>query len=89
MRFDAGALEAVAEQDRYANRREVGESIPVVIWNPLGWERKGDVTIAVQEPTGKPETFAWTENEESGKTRTPARLVERNNATRRNQGANS
>jgi alpha-mannosidase len=44
--IDAGALEAVADkvntQSKEANR------IPVIVYNPLGWERSGDVTVKVQ-----------------------------------------
>ncbi|HEY2859633.1 MAG TPA: glycoside hydrolase family 38 C-terminal domain-containing protein [Terracidiphilus sp.] len=44
-------------------------AIPVVVWNPLGWERTGDVAVKVQSATGKPQSFTWLEG---GKVRTAA-----------------
>ncbi len=41
----AGALETLAERINTA-----GEGIPVLIYNPLGWERTGDVKVQVQLP---------------------------------------
>ncbi len=41
----AGALETVAERIN-----TVGEGIPVLVYNPLGWERTGDVKVQVQLP---------------------------------------
>jgi alpha-mannosidase len=49
--------------------------IPVVLWNPLGWERTGDVTVKVQEPNpksapaGQVKAFLWSYGED--KTRFP------------------
>lgn len=44
-KISAGALETVGE--RVDTR---GEGIPVVVYNPLGWERSGDVHVHVQLP---------------------------------------
>ncbi|MGA2649114.1 MAG: glycoside hydrolase family 38 C-terminal domain-containing protein [Terracidiphilus sp.] len=44
-------------------------TIPVVVWNPVGWERSSDVAVKVQSATGKPESYTWTEG---GKVRTAA-----------------
>ncbi len=78
--IDANALQAV--QDRIDTRNELKfeNAIPVVIWNPLGWERSGDVTVSAKDPTGKAETFAWTYNEKSKEVNS-AQLVERDAAT--------
>jgi alpha-mannosidase len=43
-----GALEAVA--GRIDMTKKQGNSIPIVIFNPLGWERSGDVTAKVRLP---------------------------------------
>ena len=43
--IDAGALGAVAERVGTS-----GIGVPVVVYNPLGWERSGDVTFKVQLP---------------------------------------
>ncbi|MGB6193164.1 MAG: glycoside hydrolase family 38 C-terminal domain-containing protein, partial [Terracidiphilus sp.] len=43
----AGALEAVDEKIDTA-----GAGIPVVVYNPLGWERSGDVRVHVQDNAG-------------------------------------
>ncbi len=45
--ISAAALKTVAE---HVNTR--GEGVPVVVYNPLGWERSGDVDIKVQLPSG-------------------------------------
>jgi alpha-mannosidase len=55
--IDAGALEAVAEKidanSKWPNR------IPVVVFNPLGWERSGEVTVRVQLADPKQELRVW------------------------------
>jgi alpha-mannosidase len=43
--IDAGALQTVA--NRIAT---TGGGIPVLVYNPLGWKRSGDVTVEVQLP---------------------------------------
>jgi alpha-mannosidase len=47
--ISAHALTAVAE---HVNTK--GDGIPVLIYNPLGWERSGDVTVRVQLPGAGP-----------------------------------
>jgi len=49
--IDAGALGAVAE--RIDTQVKVEKSIPVVVFNPLGWERSGEVTVKLQLPDPK------------------------------------
>ena len=59
--IDAGALAKIAE-----NIETNGDGIPVVIYNPLGWERSGDVEVQVQLPnTGRTGIFA-SENDRLG-----------------------
>jgi alpha-mannosidase len=53
--IDAEALETVAE--RIDTRTKVDKSIPVFVFNPLGWERNGDVTIKVQFPLSETKDF--------------------------------
>ena len=40
--IDDGALQKVTEQ--IDTRTKVEKSTPIVVFNPLGWERSGDVT---------------------------------------------
>jgi len=44
--IDAAALGAVGEGVNTA-----GNGVPVVVYNPLGWERSGDVTVEIQLPS--------------------------------------
>jgi alpha-mannosidase len=53
----------------HINTAGAAGSIPVVVWNPLGWERTGDVSVKVQSATGKPQSYTWVEG---GKMRTAA-----------------
>lgn len=46
--IDAGALQTVAA--RIDTRLKDPKAIPLVIFNPLGWERAGDVTVQFQLP---------------------------------------
>ena len=46
MRSRRGALQTVGE--KVEHRRATG--IPVVVYNPLGWERSGEVAVDVQVP---------------------------------------
>jgi alpha-mannosidase len=46
--IDAAALGAVGEGVNTA-----GNGVPVVVYNPLGWERSGDITIQAQLPSLK------------------------------------
>jgi alpha-mannosidase len=56
--IDANALETVAER---INTSSGG--IPVLVYNPLGWERSGDVTVRVQFPKASPENVVVTDTE--------------------------
>jgi alpha-mannosidase len=78
--ISAGALETVAEGIDTRTEPKFEKSIPVVVWNPLGWGRKGDITVKVQDPTGKADGFAWTYNEKSNGIST-AQVVDRDTAT--------
>jgi alpha-mannosidase len=44
--ISAGALQAVAERVNIT-----GDGIPILVYNPLGWERSGEVRAEVQLPT--------------------------------------
>jgi alpha-mannosidase len=59
----SGALETVAERintevkARETSTRLPDKSIPIVIFNPLGWERSGYVTVNVQAPDSRRANF--------------------------------
>ncbi len=74
--FDEKALQSVEDRIDTRNEPKFENAIPVVIWNPLGWERSGDVTVSAKDPTGKAETFAWTYQREISKESTAQRLKE-------------
>jgi alpha-mannosidase len=65
--ISAGALETVAERIDTQTEPKFEKSIPVIVWNPLGWDRVGDVTVRAQDTTGHAEAFAWTGNEKSNR----------------------
>jgi Alpha-mannosidase len=46
--ISAGALQTVSERIDTSTKEQGG--VPVVIYNPLGWERSGDVRVKVQLP---------------------------------------
>jgi len=46
-------VESIDTQAKYPH------SIPVVVWNPLGWDRTGDATVKVQGPGGKEGSYIW------------------------------
>jgi alpha-mannosidase len=50
--IDAGALGAVAE--KLDTQVKHSDAIPVVVFNPLGWNRSGIVTVKVQLPGANP-----------------------------------
>jgi alpha-mannosidase len=56
--IDANALETVAERINTS-----GGGIPVLVYNPLGWERSGDVTVRLQFPKASPENVVVTDTE--------------------------
>ena len=62
--ISSGAKDLVAA---HINTAGPAGSIPVVVWNPLGWERTGDVAVKVQSASGKPQSYTWLED---GKART-------------------
>jgi alpha-mannosidase len=57
--FDAGALEAVAE--RIDTRTKEPGSIKIVVFNPLGWARSGDISVKIQFPKATPENVIVTD----------------------------
>ncbi len=57
--ISAGALNTVAERIKTD-----GDGIPILVYNPLGWERSGEVTVKVQFPCYTGEYDVW---EGSGK----------------------
>jgi alpha-mannosidase len=63
--IDAGALGTVAERIDTTWKREkalAGEqSFPVVVYNPLGWERSGDALVKIQAPGTQDRSFRVTE----------------------------
>ncbi len=62
--IDTNSLEAVTAGINTASR---GGTIPLVVWNPLGWDRTGDVYVKVQSPTGKAQDYTWSDGDKSGK----------------------
>jgi alpha-mannosidase len=52
--ISSGSLETVAERIDTS-----GDGIPVIVYNPLGWDRTGDVTVRVQAPAGKDSSYIW------------------------------
>uniref|UniRef100_E6Q0A2 Glycoside hydrolase family 38 central domain-containing protein n=1 Tax=mine drainage metagenome TaxID=410659 RepID=E6Q0A2_9ZZZZ len=50
--ISAGASQTLDE--RIDTRNAGGSGIPVVVMNPLGWERSGEVTVTAQLPPGQP-----------------------------------
>ena len=55
--IDAGALHAVAEKIDTHNEEE--KTIPILVFNPLGWVRSGEVTVKVQLADPKQELRVW------------------------------
>jgi alpha-mannosidase len=75
--ISAGALGAVEER---IDTNSTGEkSIPVVVWNPLGWDRTGSVIVKVEPPTKKVDSYAWSVNEKSSSLEM-ARVISRDSA---------
>ena len=65
--IDAGALSAVAE--RINTQSKEAKTIPIIVYNPLGWKRSGDVSVQLQLPdVGSTQLFAADAN---GKPRFP------------------
>ncbi|MGA2084998.1 MAG: glycoside hydrolase family 38 C-terminal domain-containing protein, partial [Terracidiphilus sp.] len=57
----AGALETVAE--RIDTRTKEANTIPIVVFNPLGWERSGDVKVEFQWPGDRSGVLHVTDDE--------------------------
>jgi alpha-mannosidase len=70
--ISSAALHAVAE--RVNTETHHATSIPVVVWNPLGWTRTGDVTVKVQPSSPLVKDFVWSEGDKTTETR-PAHVV--------------
>jgi alpha-mannosidase len=54
--------------------------IPVVIWNSLGWDRTGDVTVKVQSSNSTGRSYAWAYGDQSAMVR-PAQTLGTDPAT--------
>ena len=63
VRMSTNAISKSAQDMVAAHINTAGPAgtIPVVVWNPLGWERTGDVAVRVQSATGKPQSYTWVE----------------------------
>ncbi len=55
--IDANALEKVSERIVTILDPKNWHGIPVVVFNPLGWERSGDITFKIQWPDSGPGAF--------------------------------
>ena len=55
--IDSNALQAVAEKIDTHNEEE--KTIPILVFNPLGWVRSGEVTVKVQLADPKQELRIW------------------------------
>ena len=66
--IDAGALAMVAERVDTS-----GLGIPILIYNPLGWERSGEVTVDVQFRTGGKKEIFLVDPSNGNRTRYPVR----------------
>jgi alpha-mannosidase len=64
--ISGGALQAVVARVNTASK---APTIPVIVWNPLGWDRTGDVTVKVQSTSGKPQDYTWSDDSQNGKIR--------------------
>ena len=68
-KISSGALQTVSE--RIDTR---GEGIPVVVYNPLGWDRSGDVHVQVQMPTAGTSELSVVDPSSKSQAGTPIRL---------------
>src|SRR3984957_15073372 len=71
--ISAGALEAVA--DRTETNSKVPNRIPIIVYNPLGWKRSGDVTVHLQLPA-RSYSLALYDPSDPGKTSYPEVISE-------------
>ena len=67
-KISAGALDTIGE--RVDTR---GEGIPVIVYNPLGWERSGDVHVHVQLPEAGAANLAVVDPSAKGQAVAPIR----------------
>ncbi|MDR3792145.1 MAG: glycoside hydrolase family 38 C-terminal domain-containing protein [Terracidiphilus sp.] len=58
---------ALPEPFRTLAKERAGEAIPVVVFNPLGWERSGEVTVRVQAPSAELTNFVVVDPANDGK----------------------
>ena len=56
--ISAQSLHTVAEH--VDTRLAHAGSTPVIVWNPLGWERSGNITVTLQAPSPLVKSFEWT-----------------------------
>jgi alpha-mannosidase len=60
------ALKEVARTINTDGDVKAANKIPVVVFNPLGWERKGDVTVTVPGVAGPSDAYVWKLSEDNG-----------------------
>ncbi len=63
--IDAKALSAVVEKINTQSKE--ANTIPIIVYNPLGWERSGDVTVRVQSSDGASKFYLIYENDDFAK----------------------
>ncbi|MGA3160215.1 MAG: glycoside hydrolase family 38 C-terminal domain-containing protein [Terracidiphilus sp.] len=65
--IDAKALEVIVED--VATERDGGQNrlYPILVFNSLGWKRSGFVTVKIQLPARRDDTFYLIEGQENGK----------------------
>jgi alpha-mannosidase len=76
--ISAKALEVVAENATTELHHTV--STPVIVWNPLGWTRTGDVIVTVQAPSPLVASYVWSTGTKSMDTH-PVDVVSHNAQT--------
>ncbi len=65
--ISSSALQTVAEQIyTHMNVTNAGPAVPVVVFNPLGWARSGDVIVKIQEWEERPDQTNFTLVDSSG-----------------------
>jgi alpha-mannosidase len=56
--IDTGALQTVTERIGTTSKT-AASGVPVIVFNPLGWTRSGDVTVKLQLPQALPEQHSF------------------------------
>jgi alpha-mannosidase len=74
----AASLVNVQEQINTEARHASGT--PVVVWNPLGWTRTGDITVTLQSPSPLIKSYVWSSGDKVGETQ-PVHVVSNNAQT--------